>query len=408
MSDTTIFYEKAINILISQGKFYINLGLDRVKKLLELYENPQDKIKCIHVAGTNGKGSTCAMLASILTHAGYKTGLYTSPHLVDYTERVKINGKDISKEDFANLIFEIIKTAEKNNIHATEFEILTVLAFICFKREKVDFAIIETGLGGRLDATNVIKNPLVSIITSIDLDHVDRLGDTIEKMAFEKAGIIKPNVPVITSNDNKGLEILKEKAFDAGNNLILADEVDANYEVNLKGLWQKKNLSLALKAVETLRHKGIKIPEKAVKKGLKNVSWSARFQYIKELNLILDGAHNPNAAQLLKESLDLYYPDKERIWIYSSINTKNYEEVMKILFRPKDTTIFTQSCSGAAVFSDILKNKLVHMDMPNKIYTTKNVKEAIEIYLKLITNKNIGIMAGSLYSAGDLLSQYKA
>ena len=436
MIDKTVLYEKAIQILTSQGKFYINLGLDRVKNLLELYNNPQDKIKCIHVAGTNGKGSTCAMLASVLTHAGYKTGLYTSPHLVDYTERVKINGKDISKEDFADLIFDIIQTANKNNIHATEFEILTVLAFILFEQEKVNFAVIETGLGGRLDATNVVKKPLLSIITTIDLDHVDRLGETIEKISFEKAGIIKPNRPVIISKDNKGLEIIKEKTFEVCSDLILADDKlfrhcerseaihqsvsnkwiassqaprnDEIYELTLKGAWQKKNLALVLKAIETLRQHGIEIPEEAVKEGLQNISWPARFQYIKELNMILDGAHNPNAARLLRESLDIYYPDKERIWIYSSINTKNYEEVMEMLFRQGDTVILTKSNSGAAVSPEILKDKLMQKHMPCKIYTTESIKESIDIYLKLITNQNIGIMAGSLYSAGDFLSQYNA
>ncbi|HBG50042.1 MAG TPA: hypothetical protein DDW90_11235 [Cyanobacteria bacterium UBA9971] len=407
MTNKTVSYEKAIVALTSQGKFYINLGLDRVKNLLDLYDNPQDKIKCIHVAGTNGKGSTCAMLASVLTHAGYKTGLYTSPHLVDYTERVKINGKDISKEDFADFIFNIIQTAEQNNIHATEFEILTVLAFILFEREKVDFAVIETGLGGRLDATNVIKKPLLSIITTIDSDHVDRLGETIEKIAFEKAGIIKPNVPVIASKDNKGIEVIKEKALKVGSALILVEDADTPYELNLQGVWQKKNLSLVLKAIDLLREQGIEIPEEAVKKGLQNVSWPARFQYIKEMNLILDGAHNPNAARLLSESLDLYYSDKERIWIYSSISTKNYEEVMEILFRHGDIVILTQSNSGAAVSPEILKAKLIQKHMPCKIYTTENIKESINIYFELITNKNIGIMAGSLYTAGDFLSQYK-
>lgn len=401
-------YKKAIQILTSQGKFYINLGLERAKSLLELYGNPErkDKIKCIHVAGTNGKGSTCAMIASVLKEAGYKTGLYTSPHLVDYTERVKINGKDISREEFADLILDIIKTADKNNIHATEFEILTVLAFIYFQREGVDFAVIETGLGGRLDATNVIENPLVSIITTIDLDHVDRLGDTIEKIASEKAGIIKPNCPVITLKDNKGVEVIKEKARSLGSTVILSEQSereDLSYELSLKGAWQKKNLALVLKAIEILRQKGIEIPEEAVKSGLKNVSWAGRFQYIEELNLILDGAHNPNAANLLRESLDDYYPNKERIWIYSSINTKNYEEVMKILFRPDDTVILTQSNSGAAVPPEILKNSL--KDNPCKIHITENTQEAIKTYLKIKATKNIGIMAGSLYSIGDFLSK---
>ena len=406
MPNKTISYEKAIDILTSQGKFYINLGLDRVKSLLALYNNPQEKIKCIHVAGTNGKGSTCAMLASVLTYAGYKTGLYISPHLVDYTERIKISGSEISKEDFADLIFDITKTSEENHIHVTEFEILTVLAFIYFKKQQIDFAVIETGLGGRLDATNIIQNPLLSIITTIDLDHVDRLGDTIEKIAFEKAGIIKQNAPAITLKDNKGLDVIREKAFQSNSNLILAEDINNLYKTNLMGLWQKKNLSLAVQAIEILKEQGLDISDSAVKEGLENVQWSARFQYIKKFNLILDGAHNPNAAKLLRESLDLYYADKERIWIYSSISTKNYEEVMEILFRHGDTVVFTQSNSGAAVSSEILKTRLIKTNMPCKIYTTKNTKEAINIYTGLVTNKNIGIMAGSLYSAGDFLSKY--
>jgi dihydrofolate synthase/folylpolyglutamate synthase len=448
MQNKVVSYEKAIQILTSQGKFYINLGLDRVKSLLGLYGNPQDKIKCIHVAGTNGKGSTCAMIASVLKESGYKTGLYTSPHLVDYTERVKINGNDILKEEFADLIFDIIQTAEQNNIHATEFEILTVLAFIFFCREKVDFAIIETGLGGRLDATNVIANPLLSIITSIDLDHVDRLGNTIEKISFEKAGIIKSNCPVITLKGNKGMEIIREKAFGVGSELILVDEIVitkgetglcyleiypfnkkvlsgnsdkllsqgfasplnddqySSYELNLKGLWQRKNLALVLKAIEILWQKGIEFSEEAIKKGLEDVSWPARFQYIKKMNLILDGAHNPAAAKLLSESIDYYYPNKERIWIYSSISTKNHEEIMKILFRQDDTVILTQINSGAAVPVEILKTNLIETSMPYKIYTTKNIKEAVNIYLKLMKSPNIGIVAGSLYSAGSFLSEY--
>ena len=174
------------------------------------------------------------MLASVLTYAGYKTGLYTSPHLVDYTERIKINGSEISKEDFADLIFDIIKTSEENQIHVTEFEILTVLAFIYFKKQQIDFAVIETGLGGRLDATNIIQNPLLSIITTIDLDHVDRLGDTIEKIAFEKAGIIKQNTSAITLKDNKGLDVIREKAFQSNSNLILAEDINNLYKTNLK------------------------------------------------------------------------------------------------------------------------------------------------------------------------------
>ena len=186
-------YNKAIDLLTSQGKFYINLGLDRISAVLELLGNPQDKLKCIHVAGTNGKGSVCAIISAVLSKAGMKTGLYTSPHIFEYTERIQINGFDISKEDFTKYIFEICEIADKNNIHLTEFEILTAVMFKYFADNDVDVVVLETGLGGRFDATNVIKSNLCSIITHIDLDHTERLGNTKSKIAFEKAGIIKPD-----------------------------------------------------------------------------------------------------------------------------------------------------------------------------------------------------------------------
>lgn len=398
-------YEEAIQTLTSQGKFYINLGLERVTALLERYDNPQDKIKCIHVAGTNGKGSTCAMIAAILKESGYKIGLYTSPHLVDYTERIKINDKDISREEFADLISDIIQIAKKHKIHATEFEILTAAAFVYFEKEKVDFSVIETGLGGRFDATNIIKNPLMSIITSIDKDHTDRLGSTIEKIAYEKAGIIKSGIPVITLKNNNGIEVIKEKALKTGGNLILTEEFSMFdlYESNLKGLWQKKNLSLAVKSAITMRGHGIAVPEKAIRDGLKNVSWSGRFQYIKEKNLILDGAHNPAAAKLLRETLDLYYPDKKRIWIYSSLNTKNYPEVMEILFGNEDTVIFTKPTLNAAVSPKTLK---ANLNKACKIYITENIEKAVNLYSDLTDKETCGIIAGSLYVVGDFIKEF--
>jgi len=204
-------YEQAIELLTSQGKFYISLGLDRIEKILELLNNPHKHMKFIHVAGTNGKGSVCAILNSIFIQQGYKTGLYTSPHVFDYTERIKINDEEISKEDFAQKVFEIEELAQKNDIHLTEFEILTAIAFSYFKENNCDIVILETGLGGRFDATNVITSPLCSIITSISFDHTERLGNTIEEIAFEKAGIIK-NAPVVIQKNNRGFETIKEIA----------------------------------------------------------------------------------------------------------------------------------------------------------------------------------------------------
>ena len=244
-------YLKAIELLTSQGKFYINLGLDRISEILDLLLNPQDKLKIIHVAGTNGKGSVCAIIASVLKQAGMNVGLYTSPHIFEYTERIKINGKDISKEDFSKNVFEITKLADQHNIHLTEFEVLTAVMFKYFADNCVDVAVVETGLGGRFDATNVIKQNLCSIITHIDLDHTERLGNTKSKIAYEKAGIIKPNCPVFTC---EGYEEIKDRADELNSLFVLVAPFEDTGNLSIKGEYQQENLSLALAAVRFLFH----------------------------------------------------------------------------------------------------------------------------------------------------------
>lgn len=414
-----IAYTNVVNILTSQDKFHVSLGLDRVINILELLGNPQEDLSIIHVAGTNGKGSTCAMLSSILTESGYKTGLYTSPHLLEYTERVKINGIDISKENFSRLIKKIIDLINENNIPATEFEILTVLAFEFFKEQNVDYVILETGLGGRLDATNVVKKPLVSIITSIDIDHADRLGNTIEKIAFEKAGIIKQNRPVITLKNNNGLNIISEIAKKNNSSLFFADysNYKANksfistengfYELPLLGLWQLKNLSLVLKAVEVLNFNNISIAEKAVKNGLKKVKWPGRFQYIEDKNIILDGAHNLAGAIMLRESLDFYFPDQQRIWIYSSLDTKDYNSIIKVLFNENDIIIFTKSCSKNSALPEKLKESAIKSKVNLNSYITNNFGESISLAFSMLSSEidnKLIIIAGSLYTIGEALT----
>ena len=238
-------YEDAVKLLTSQGKFYIELGLERISRILDILGNPQDKLKCIHVAGTNGKGSVCAIIESVLKEAGIKVGLYTSPHIFDYTERIKISGNEISKNDFANYLEKICSLADKNSIHLTEFEILTAVMFEYFADNNIDVVVLETGLGGRFDATNVIKSNLCSIITHIDFDHTERLGKTLEQIAFEKAGIIKENCPVITA---EGFEIIKDTADKKNSLMIMVSPFENTSNLSLKGLYQQENLSLALTA----------------------------------------------------------------------------------------------------------------------------------------------------------------
>ena len=327
-------YKEAKELLTSKGKFYINLGLERISSVLELLGNPQDRLKCIHVAGTNGKGSVCAIIEAVLREAGKKTGLYTSPHLFKYTERIKINGVDISDEDFARLVFEICNTADKHNIHLTEFEILTAVAFKYFDENKVDVVVLETGLGGRFDATNVIKSNLCAVITHIDLDHTERLGNTKDKIAFEKAGIIKPNCPVVAS---EGYEAIRDAADANDSLLMMITPLEDTSNLALKGLYQQENLSLALAAVRLVFPE---IPENVIQTALSKVKHPARFQYLADKNIIIDGAHNPNGIAALKESLDFYFPDKHRRFVFGCLKNKDHKKMVSLLFDKNDEIYF--------------------------------------------------------------------
>ncbi|MBS6603919.1 MAG: bifunctional folylpolyglutamate synthase/dihydrofolate synthase [Brachyspira sp.] len=340
-------YKQAVELLTSQGKFYINLGLERISALLELLGNPQDELKFFHVAGTNGKGSVCSIMASVLQEAGKSVGLYTSPHIFNYTERIKINGVEISKEDFARLVFEICTLAENNNIHLTEFEILTAVMFKYFADKSVDVVVLETGLGGRYDATNVIKNNLCAVITHIDLDHTERLGNTKDKIAFEKAGIIKPNCPVVTC---EGYEAIKDRADECNSLFLMVAPFENTDNLSLKGTFQQENLSLALAAVRLVFPD---IPENLIQEGLKKVKHPCRFQLIGE-NLIVDGSHNPNGAMALRESLDFYYPDKKRRFVFGCLRNKDYKKMMEILFDKNDEIYFNHfSHQNSASFDEL-------------------------------------------------------
>ncbi len=387
---TTLSYENAIKDLTSQGKFYINLGLERISEILSLLGNPQDNLHCIQVAGTNGKGSVCTILASVLKEAGYKTGLYTSPHLFEYTERIQINNEMISKNDFVNYYSEIISIAEKNKIHLTEFEILTAIMFKYFSDNNVEIAIIETGLGGRFDATNVLKTNLCSIITHIDLDHTDRLGDTKEKIAFEKAGIIKPNSIVITS---EGYEVIHDKADNENAMFVLTSPYcEEKYldALSLKGEHQAENLAPALNAINLLFPN---VSEDVLISGLKKVKNPCRFQYIKEKNLIVDGGHNPNCITALRNNLDRYYPHTKKQYIFGCLNTKDYEKMINLITSDKTME--------QIYFYTFKNNNSCDFETLSKIYPQgKKLKTIDDIEFN---NSILTVICGSFYMINELL-----
>lgn len=378
-------YVNAIELLQSQGKFYIDLGLERILSVLNILGNPQDKLKCIHVAGTNGKGSVCSIINSVLTQAGFKTGLYTSPHIFEYTERIKINQQEISKDNFASYVYRVNEAAENASIHLTEFEILTSVMFKYFFDKKVDVVILETGLGGCFDATNVIKSNLCAIITHIDLDHTERLGNTKSKIAFEKAGIIKPDCPVFTC---EGYEEIKDKADECNSLFSMVTPCEDMKNLCLKGIHQQENLSLALAAV---RYLFPQIDEETIQIGLENVKHFCRFQICGN-NLIVDGAHNPNGAYALRQSLDYYFPFQKRCFIFGCLNNKDYEKMMEILFSKNDEIYFYH-------FNH--KNSCTIEELQAVCKFTSKSFESLE----KLPPKSLKVICGSFYMINELVSK---
>ena len=318
-----------------EGKKAYKPGLENITALCDFFGNPQDHLKMIHVGGTNGKGSTCHMLSSILQESGYKVGLYTSPHLIDFTERLKINGENADHE----FVFDFIKKLQTlpKHIKPSFFEFTTVMAFEYFHQKKVDIAIIEVGLGGRLDSTNIIT-PLVSAITNADLDHQNILGNTIEEIANEKAGIIKNKIPIVCGEEkNDVIEIFKNKALELHAPFIDATAIKAKYESDLKGEYQQKNARVVLGVVEQLNMLGEHISEDHIEKGLvkvqKNTGFMGRWQQISENPLIIcDTAHN--FAGMEEVIAQLQKIEKNKHLVLGFVEDKELSKLLTIL--PKD------------------------------------------------------------------------
>lgn len=347
-------YEEAREYLDQVSKGGSVLGLDNMRELLKRLENPQDSLKFVHISGTNGKGSVLAYVSTVFKEAGYRTGRYISPTLFSYREKIQVNESFIGREDLARLTEEVKKAAEEMQNSGkgfpTIFEIETALAFLYFAEQKCDIVILETGLGGALDATNVIKTSVMEVITSISMDHMEFLGDTLGKIALQKAGIIKPHTSVVSAvQDMEAMEVIrdvcrkKECVFDTVDQEQIKD-ISYGYEgqsfsykdwknikISLMGSYQIKNAALALEAIEALRKLGYKLNDKAVYQGMKTAVWKGRFTVIsKEPFIIMDGAHNQAAAEELVRSLKLYYPGKKFYYIFGMFRDKDYHQVIRL------------------------------------------------------------------------------
>ena len=393
----------AAEILTSKNKFHIKLGLERMEIILKAFNNPENSFECIHIAGTNGKGSTCTIMEKILLEDKRKViGKYTSPHLFSYTERISVNGENISEVELNQIISLINKKDAELNLGLTEFEILTAAAFIYFKKKNVDIAILETGLGGRLDATNVIKKTLISVITSISFDHKERLGDTIEKIAYEKAGILKKGSKCTFLKTNNGFETLKNEAIKKGA-IFIEDDLDVtvenniakingeDFEFNLNGDFQKENLKLALLAINSL---DFKIKKETIKNALKNVSWRFRMDKInyKGKNLLIDSCHNPDGARVLAEYLKKYEKNKKIKFIFGCLKNKEYEKILDTIYKPE-----FDFCFYEFNYPNALKYENLDEKYKNKIREIKNPMFEIEQ-----NDYELCILAGSIYMLGKI------
>lgn len=336
---TTAQYQEAVEWLFVQAPNYqidgqkaYKPGLDNIRKLCDFFGNPQEKIRCIHIGGTNGKGSTSNMLASVLQESGYKTGLYNSPHLTDFTERIKINGKKCDKEFVYHFIKKLKNLPE--DIQPSFFEFTTIMAFEYFYQQQVDVAIIEVGLGGRLDSTNIIL-PLVSAITNVQLDHQNILGDTVEEIAGEKAGIIKSHIPIISGDENEVVKnLIKDKADRENALFIDATLLETDLSSDLKGNYQKKNIRVVLALIEELRKTDFVVSEKNIEEGLlkvhQNTGFIGRwFEFSQNPLTICDTAHNHAGLEYVFAQLSSI--NKHKHIVLGFVNDKKIDDVMKIL-----------------------------------------------------------------------------
>ena len=386
-------YNDALKFIHSLNRFGSKPGLSRISELLNLLNNPQNSVNCIHVAGTNGKGSTSTMISQALIEDGKKVGLYTSPYIIDFRERIQINNTYIPKRSLARLVKKVKAVCETMADHPTEFEFITAIMFLYFKEQKVDIAVIEVGLGGRFDATNVII-PIASVITKISLDHTAVLGNSYKQIAFEKAGIIKNGVPTVVAPNQEGealneiLRVAKEK-----NSSVTVSQINKNFELSLCGIYQQENAATAYNLLKLL-----KIKESIILKGLKNAFIPARMEQIAN-GVYLDGAHNPDGALALSKQIN-----KNSVLIMGMMADKDTDFVIKTLTKNAKmvitVTVLNQPRTESA---EVLAQKASKY---TKSVSAKSYIEALKLAKENSDNNDI-IICGSLYLASEIRKKAK-
>lgn len=419
-------YQRSLDYLYGLEKFGMIFGLTKIEEILEAVGNPHREIQAIHIGGTNGKGSTAAIIASILRKEGYRVGLYTSPHLIRFTERMKVNEKEIEKEEVASLTEWMRERIGAAGIAPpfTFFDFTTAMVFLYFKQKMVDLAVLEVGLGGRLDSTNVI-DPLLSIITNIGKDHEDVLGKGILRIAGEKAGIIKESRPLITAATQPRVlrlfsKICREKKapfFRVGKEFhyVLAGEGSFSYEglhrklwdlsLNLRGSHQMVNATTALGAMEILDDLGYRVSNDAIVEGLKVVEWPGRLEMVSSSpRVLLDGAHNPEGALSLRESLEKDFRYHHLILLIGIMKDKDVHSILHSLSPLADHIIFTRPGTDRAASPALLRKALGRNG--KKAEVIEDFRKAIDRGLSLAGEEDILCITGSLYTVGEARSYF--
>lgn len=422
-------YTEALNYIHSTRTFGIKLGLENISKLLELLGNPQKNLKFIHVAGTNGKGSTSSFISNILIEEGYKVGLFTSPYLERFTERIRINNKEIDEERLAHITKTIKEKVEEmidlGYNHPTEFEIVTAIALKFYYEENTDIVVLEVGLGGRYDSTNVIDKPIAAVITPIAMDHVNILGDTLEKIAYEKAGIIKDNSIVISAKQEKeAMDVIKNVVNEKNGTLKIIDERDIeiletnefgskfNYKNNdntykdlkikLLGEHQVSNATLALKTLLTLKEKKIiNISNESILNGLYNTTWIGRLEVLRRNpTFVIDGAHNTHGANSLRKSIQNIFNYKKLILGIGMLGDKDVDKVVSLLAPLAHKIIITEAKMPRAKKAEDLA-KIIEKYNENYIIE-EEINNAVERVMDEADKDDLIIFSGSLYIIGDV------
>ena len=412
-------YKEALAYINALEFYGSKPGLSRVGELLEKLGSPQKELKFIHIAGTNGKGSCAAMLASVFKAAGYRTGLYTSPYLYRFNERMQINGKQIEDEVLADIVTRLQPLADGMADHPTVFEMITAAAMLWYRQEQCDIVVLEVGLGGRFDATNIIAAPECAVIMNIGLDHTEILGGTVEQIAFEKAGILKPGTAAVLFQQSESVtRVVRERCEELGVALRVPDfsqiqsEFDSifgqsftyrgeSYALPLLGAHQLKNAATALEAVEVLRERGWRLEQNDVEHGLYAVHWPGRFELLSEEPLfVVDGGHNPQCAETVRDNLLHYFPDKRRILLLGVLADKDYEGLTAILDEAADEYICVAPDSPRALPAKELADWLNRYNKP--VACCDSIRDGVSLALDRSDADSVVCAVGSLYSVGEI------